>query len=102
MKKFILGIVVIAAVIISVPVIAQENNDLNVNTEVVNEDFVQVDFQNLPEETQEMLLKAFAGYDITFIYQGVETKLLKVVVVKDDEPKKVFLQNEEGEFIEQE
>jgi len=101
MKKFILGIVVIAAVIISVPATAQANNDLNVNTEVVNDEFVPVDFQNLPEEAQEMLLKVFAGYDIKEVYQGVETKLLKVIVVKDDD-KKIFVQNEEGEFIEQE
>jgi len=103
MKNFILGIAVIVAAFVSVPVFAaQANFDLNVNTEVAaNEDYVPVAFKDLPEETQELLLTVFEGYDIAEIFQSAETKLLKLVVVKDDE-KKVFVQNENGEFIEQE
>ena len=101
MKKFILGIAVIAAAIISVPVFAaQEEPEANVNTEVVSDEFVQVDFQDLPEETQLVLAKEFEGHYIKTIYQHIETKLLKVVVVKDDE-EKTFIQNEEGLFVQQ-
>jgi len=101
MKKIILGIAVIAAAIISVPAFAaQENPEPNMNTEVTTDDFVQVDFQDLPEETQIMLVKEFDGYDIQAVYQHVETKLLKVLVVKDEE-EKTFIQNEEGLFVQQ-
>ena len=101
MKKIILGIAVIAAVIISVPVFAaQEEPEANVNTEVTTDEFVQVDFQDLPEETQLMLAKEFESYYIKAIYQHIESKLLKVVVVKDEE-EKTFIQNEEGLFVQQ-
>ena len=101
MKKFILGIAVIAAALISVPVFAaQEEPEANVNTEVTTDEFVQVDFKDLPEETQAMLVKEFDGYEIKAVFQHVETKLLKVVVVKDEE-EKTFIQNEDGTFVQQ-
>jgi hypothetical protein len=71
-----------------------------VNTEIT-EEYVQVDLQNLPAETQEMLVNVFAAYSINAIYQHVETGFLKVVVVIDDE-EKTFVQNEDGSFVEQE
>jgi hypothetical protein len=43
----------------------------------------------------------FDGYEIKTVFQNVETKLLKVVVVKDEEDK-TFVQIEEGKFVEQE
>jgi len=101
MKKFILGIAVIAAAIISVPVFAaQDEPEANVNTEVTTDEFVQVDFQNLSEETQAVLLKEFDGYEIKAVYQHVETKLLKVVVLKDEE-EKTFIQKEDGTFVQE-
>jgi hypothetical protein len=101
MKKFILGIAVIAAAFVCVPVFAQQANpDEIVGTEVTNDEYVQVEFQNLPEETQELLVKEFAGYEFKAIYQQIETKLLKVVVLKDEE-ELTFIQDEEGKFIEQ-
>ena len=101
MKKIILGIAVIAFTFISFPTFAnQENPDATVNTELTSGDYVQVEFANLPAEMQEMLIKEFAGYEIKAVYQDVETSLLKVVVVKDEE-EKTFVQNEEGKFIEQ-
>ena len=101
MKKIILLIAVIAATTFTAfAFTAQANHQATVNTEVTNDDYVQVNFKDLPEETQEMLLKEFAGYEIKAIYQQVETKLLKVVVEKE-EVEKTFIQNEEGKFIEQ-
>jgi hypothetical protein len=101
MKKFILGIAVIAAVIISVPAFAaQENSNANVNTEIT-EEYVLVELKDLPEETQELLVNTFDGYDLMVIYQNTTTKLLQITVVKDEE-KKVFVQNEDGTFVEQE
>jgi len=101
MKKIILGIAVIAAAIISVPAFAaQENPENNVTTEVTSDEYVQVDFQNLPADVQEALVEIFAGYDIKAVYQHVDTKLLKVVVVKDEE-EKTFVQTEEGNFVEE-
>ncbi|MCL2289532.1 MAG: hypothetical protein FWC34_02345 [Bacteroidetes bacterium] len=61
----------------------------------------KVEFQDLPAEAQEMLVNAFAGYDINAIFQHTETGLLKVVAVKDGE-ESTFVQNEEGTFVEQE
>jgi hypothetical protein len=100
MKKIILGIALIATSIICAPVFAAQNNPEDaVSTEVTNEEFVLVDFQNLPEDTQVLLVNEFAGYEFKAIFQHVENNLLKVVVVKDEE-EKVFVQNEEGKFIE--
>lgn len=100
MKKIILGIAVIAAAIICVPAYASQNNPENtVNTEVTNDGYVQVEFQSLPEDTQALLVKEFAGYEFKAIFQHAENKSLKVVVVKD-EVEKTFVQNEEGKFIE--
>jgi len=100
MKKIILGITIITATIINIPACAaQENLENNVNTEVISDEFVQVDFENLPAEIQETLVKEFAGYDFKAIYQHVDTKLLKVIVVKDEE-EKTFVLNEEGNFVE--
>jgi hypothetical protein len=101
MKKVILLIAVIAATTFTAfAFTSQANINATVNTEVVNDEYVQVEFKNLPAETQEMLLKEFAGYEFKAIYQNVETKLLKVVVVKE-EVEKTFVQNDEGKFIEQ-
>ena len=100
MKKIILGIAIIAAAMISIPAFAaQENLANNVATEIISDEFVQVDFENLPAEIQETLVKEFAGYDIKAVYLHVDTQLLKVIVVKDEE-EKTFVQNEEGNFVE--
>jgi hypothetical protein len=101
MKKIILIIAVFAATLISVSVFAAQTNSAQpANTEVTDEDYVKVEFQNLPEETQELLLKAFEGYEMKAIYQHIETNLLKVIVVKD-EVEQTFIQNHEGNFEEQ-
>jgi len=100
MKKIILLIAVIAvATLTTFAFTAQTSNTVVVNTEVTNDEFEPVEFKDLPAETQEMLLKEFDGYVIKSIFQNKENKLLKVVVVKDDE-EKTFIQNEEGKFIE--
>ena len=99
MKKFILVIAVIAVAFISAPAFAAQTTDNNVNTEV-NEEYAFVEFKDLPEETQELLVNTFDDYDLMIIYQNTVTKLLHVTVVKD-EMKKVFVQNEDGTFEEQ-
>ena len=102
MKKIILLIAVIAAMTLTTfAFTTQANNNLTVNTELTNDEYVQVDFKDLSAETQILLLKVFEGYEIKTVFQNVETKLLKVVVVKDEE-EKTFVQIEEGKFVEQE
>ena len=101
MKKIILGIAVLAAAIISVPAFAaQENPENTVATEVVADEYEQIEFENLPAEVQEALVEIFAGYDIKAVYQHVDTKLFKVIVIKDEE-EKTFVQTEEGNFVEE-
>ena len=101
MKKIIFGISVLAVALFSMPVAsAQENFDTSVNTEVTADDYVQVEFKDLPAETQGLLLKTFEGYEFKAIYQHNETKLLKVVVTKEEE-EKTFVQIDENNFEEQ-
>ena len=102
MKKVILLIAVIAATTLTTfAFTAQANNNLTVNTELTNDEYVQVEFKDLPAETQILLYSVFENYEIKTVFQNVETKLLKVVVVKDEE-EKTFIQIEEGKFVEQE
>ena len=101
MKKVILLIAVIATTSLTTfAFTAQANCNKMVNTEVTDE-YVPVEFKDLPVETQELLFRMFDGYVIKAIFVNNETKLLKVVVLKDDE-EKTFVQNDEGKFIEQE
>jgi hypothetical protein len=101
MKKIILSIFVVAVAFFCMPAVsAQESFDASVSTEVTGDDYVQVEFKDLPAETQELLVKTFAGYEFKTIYQHNETKLLKVIVVKE-EVEKTFIQNAEGNFEEQ-
>jgi len=102
MKKIILLVAVIAVTTLTTfAFTTQANNNLTVNTELTNDEYVQVEFKDLPAETQILLYKVFEGYEIKTVFQNVETKLLKVVVVKDEE-EKTFLQVNEGKFVEQE
>ena len=102
MKKFILLFAVIAATTLTTfAFTAQVNHNTAVNTEVTGDEYVQIEFKDLPAETQILLSKVFDGYEIKTVFQNVETKLLKVVVVKDEE-EKTFIQIGEGKFVEQE
>jgi len=102
MKKIILGIVVLAVALFSMPALsAQENQDNELKNVTIVDDYVQVDFKDLSVDTQILVLKVFEGFEIKTIYQSTETQLLKVVVVKDEE-ETTFVQKEEGNFVEQE
>jgi hypothetical protein len=102
MKKIILGMVVFAAALFSMPALsAQENQDNDLKTVTIVDDYVQININDLPAETQLIVLETFKGFEIKTIYQNVETKLLKVVVVRDEE-EMTFVQKEEGNFVEQE
>ena len=102
MKKIILVAAVFAVALFSMPALSAQENQENatVNTTVVD-DYVQVDIKDLPVETRLLVMEVFKGFEIKTIYQNTETKLLKVVVVKDDE-EMTFLQKGEGNFVEQE
>ena len=103
MKKAIMLIAVFAATIfIMFTFTAQATPNVTVNTEITDDEYVQVDFNNLPTETQDMLLNEFKGYTITAIFIKIENKLLKVNAVKEgEEGERIFIQDEEGKFIEQ-
>jgi len=101
MKKVILLIAVVAATTFAAfAFTAQTTCNATVNTEFTNDEYVQVEFKDLPSETQELLVKEFAGYEIKTIFQQVETKLLKVVVV-NEEGEQTFVQDQEGKFVEE-
>jgi len=100
MKKVILLIAFLIATSLTIfTFTAQANSSFVFNTVEMNEEYVQVNFKDLPAETQELLIAEFSDYEIKAIFQNVETKLLKVVVVKDEE-ERTFTQNEEGKFVE--
>jgi len=102
MRKIIYLIAVITATTLTTYAFTTlANFNASVNIEVSGDEYVEVEFKDLPTETQEALLGEFAGYEFKSISQNVETKLLKVVVVKEGEEEKTFIQNEEGKFIEQ-
>ncbi|MDR2971988.1 MAG: hypothetical protein LBU83_08680 [Bacteroidales bacterium] len=98
-KVFLLIAVITATSFTTFAFTSQAKYNATINTEVSNDEYVQVEFKDLPTEVQEMLLAEFAGYDFKAIFQNVETKLLKVVVIKDEE-EKTFVQNEDGKFVE--
>jgi putative cell wall-binding protein len=102
MKKIILVIFVFAVAIFSMPALsAQENQDSELKTVTVVDDYVQVDVKDLPVNTRLLVIEVFKDFEIKMIYQHKETKLLKVVALKDDE-EMTFIQKENGNFVEQE
>jgi hypothetical protein len=102
MKKIILGMAVFAAALFSMPALsAQESQDNAIKHVTIVDDYLQVDIKDLPVETHLIVLKVFEGFKIKTVYQHSETKLLKVVVMTDDE-EMTFVQKEEGNFVEQE
>jgi len=102
MRKVILLIAVVAATTLTTFAFAEQaNHYTTANNELTGDEYVKIEFKDLSAETQILLVKVFEGYDIKTVFQNVETKLLKVVVVKDD-VERTFIQIEEGKFVEQE
>jgi hypothetical protein len=102
MKKIILGIFVFAVALFCMPALtAQEDQKEAPKQVTIVDNYVQVDIKDIPVDTRLMTYEVFKGFEIKTVYQNTETKLLKVVVVKDDE-EMTFVQTEKGNFVEQE
>jgi hypothetical protein len=102
MKKIILGIFVFAVALFSMPALTAQETQTEAPKQVtIVKDYVQVDIKDLPVDTRLLVMEVFKDFEIKAIYQNTETKLLKLVVVKDDE-EMTFIKKENGNFVEQE